>query len=392
MKIALYYPWIYIKGGVGRTILKLIQNSRHEWTIFTSHFDPQSSYPEFKDIKVIQLNKVPVKRSYWGVLKAAITVGLEKIDLREYDYLWVHSEGVGDFITLRNHSRPVICFCHTPLKVIHDPCARRIYFENNPLKIPLYFFFSCLFKFVDKLAWRHYSHVFCVSQEVRQRIISAQLIEPEKIEVIYRGVDTDKIRAAWKYDKYFLHPARIKWWKNIELSISAFDIFLKKYPSLAGFKLIIAGQVDEGSKGYYQKILKLSRSINNIEIIPNPGEDKLADLYRNCYCVISTTLNEDWGLVPLEAMAYGKPVIAVNRGGPLESVVDKQSGFLVRADSLEFSRAMQLLAQDTGLVETMGRQARVRSLKYDWRYFIEKVDNFFDLLGSGSRGQTGRPQ
>jgi len=125
MRIALYYPWIYVKGGVGRTILEIKKRSRHEWTIFTSHFNRETSYPEFNDFEVIELKRVPVRRTYFAVLKAGITIFFQKIDLKNFDYLWVHSEGLGDFITFRNHQKPIVCFCHTPLKIIHDPFLRK---------------------------------------------------------------------------------------------------------------------------------------------------------------------------------------------------------------------------------------------------------------------------
>ena len=387
MKIALYYPWIYIKGGVGRTILELSQKSRHQWTIFTSHFDPQGTYPEFKNINVIELRKVPVRRSYLGVLKAALTVSLQKIDLKGYDYLWVHSEGIGDFITFRNHSKPVICFCHTPLKVIHDPYAQKIYLANNRFKRPFFVFFSYLFRIIDKLAWRNYRYIFCVSKEVKKRVLKAGLAKSSAIEVIYRGVDTNKIKPSWNYQQYFFHPARIKWWKNIELSIEAFRLFRKQFPELSGFKLIIAGQVDQGSKGYYQKILRLSYGIDNLQIISDPSPQQLNDLYANCYCVFSTTLNEDWGIVPLEAMAYGKPVIAVNRGGPTESILHGQTGLLVGPEADEFSKAMKIVVEDIDLLRNMGRQAREKSLEYNWNNFIKRVDEYIDSLELNCRSK-----
>lgn len=382
MRIALYYPWIYIKGGVGRTILELNRRSRHNWTVFTSHFDPDSTYPEFKEIELIELKKVPVRRTYLKVLMAAVTILFQKIDLRDYDVLWVHSEGLGDLITLRNHQRPIICFCHTPLKVIHDPYARKAHLRNNYLKIPFFVLFSGFFKIIDKIAWRNYHHIFCVSQEIRSRIIKARLARAERIEVIYRGVDTEKIKPTWIYEPYFFHPARIKWWKNIELSIKAFRLFQTQYPQLSKFKLIIAGQVDEGSKKYYKKILNLSKAVKNLQIISDPSEDRYNNLYSNCYAVLSTTLNEDWGLTVIEAMAYGKPVIAVDRGGPKESIVHKESGFLVKSTAEGFSEAMKTLAEDKNLVLQMGGEARGHSLKYDWDNFIRRVDEHIDSLYS----------
>lgn len=380
MKIALYYPWIYLKSGVEKTILELTARSRHEWTIFTSHFDPDNSFADYKTKKVVELNKISVKRSYLSVLTAAVKIINQRIPLENYDVLWVHSEGLGDLITLRNHQKPIVCFCHTPLKVIHDPFTRITYLKNNPIKRPFYYFFARLFELLDKLAWSKYHYVFCVSDEVRKRILRANLTNPKKIEVIYRGIDAQKILPSWNYQRFFLLPGRIKWWKNLELSVDAFREFQKKFAGNTNFKLIIAGQVDRESQKYYQSLLKISREVRDITIIANPREEDLHRLYLDCYAVLNTTLNEDWGIVPLEAMAYGKPVIAVNQGGPRESVIDKETGFLVNPNAEAFAQAMVILMQNKELAQNMGKLAREKSLDYDWNKFISRVDSYLDSL------------
>lgn len=381
MKIALYYPWIYLKSGIEKTILALIKGSTHQWTVFTSHFDRDATYPEFQDIEVIELKKVSVKRSYLDVLWAAVTIFNQKIDMESYDALFVHSEGLGDLITFRNHQKPVICYCWTPLKIIHDPMARREYLKNNKFKISVFLLAAYFFKIIDKFAWRHYKYIYCCSNEVKNRILKAGLARSSnQIEVVYPGVDIKNINPIAVYEPYFLHPARLKWWKNIELSITSFKDFQNRYPDFNNFRLVVAGQVDEGSKSYYNKLLNMSKGYSAIQIIANPSANELVQLYKNCYAVLNTTLNEDWGLVPLEGMAYGKPIIAVNQGGPKESIIDKKTGILAEPTTSCFMQAMKILVEDKSLVLKMGAQARKHSLEYDCSYFIKKIDNYFECL------------
>lgn len=126
----------------------------------------------------------------------------------------------------------------------------------------------------------------------------------------------------------------------------------------------------------------LSKETKNVQLIANPPEKQLNGLYSNCYAVLSTTLNEDWGLVPLEAMAYGKSVIAVNRGGPKESIIDKKTGFLVEPTANGLAEAMRILAEDRNLVFEMGKEARRHSLKYDWSNFIKRIDEYINSFSS----------
>jgi len=382
MKIALYYPWIYLKSGAEKTILEITKNSRHEFTIFTNHYEPGSTYAEYRDLKIIKLPEIPVKRSYHNVCRAALRIITQKINTDGYDAMIVVSEGLGDFILFRNSRRgmPVICYCLTPLKIIHDDFTRQVYLDKNPHKKPVFSAFERIFKFLDKAAWKRYSYVFCDSQEVKNRILKAGLAPFSNIEILHPGVDLKSIKPTWRYDNYFLQPSRIKWYKNTSLAVDAFKKFYHENPDLRDFKLIIASQVDKASWAYYKYLKNLSSDIKNIQIIPNPDDALYKNLFQNALAVLHTALNEDWGIVPLEAMAYGKPVIAVNRGGPAESIVDKKTGFLVNPNAPEFAMAMKLVAQDRNLAQEMGKAARARSLKYDWGNFINRLDSYLDSL------------
>ena len=77
-----------------------------------------------------------------------------------------------------------------------------------------------------------------------------------------------------------------------------------------------------------------SRTGSNIRLIDEVTDDQLAYLYQHCQALIFFH-EEDFGIVPVEAMAAGKPVIALNRGGAAETVVDGVTGILVNDDSPE---------------------------------------------------------
>ncbi|MCX6723469.1 MAG: glycosyltransferase [Candidatus Staskawiczbacteria bacterium] len=382
MKIALYYPWIYLKSGAEKTILEMVKNSRHEFTIFTNHFEPINTYVEYNNLKIIKLADIPVERSYYKVCYAAFKIIAQKISINNYDALIVASEGLGDFIVFRNHCPkiPIICYCHTPLKITHDNITRQIYLDKHQFKKPFFIFFEKVFRFLDKIAWRRYAYIFCNSQEVKNRILKARLAPATNIEILHPGVDLTSIKPTWQYDNYFLQPSRIKWYKNTALAVEAFKKFYLENQDLRKFKLIIASQVDKASKPYYEYLLALSRDIENIQIISNPDDELYKNLFQNAYAILHTTFNEDWGIVPLEAMAYGKPVIAVNQGGPTESIIDKETGFLVNPNAQEFSKAMKTLAEDMNLTQKIGKNARTASLKYDWKYFVKRMDSYFDSL------------
>ncbi|MFB6115368.1 MAG: glycosyltransferase, partial [Candidatus Nanohalobium sp.] len=84
-------------------------------------------------------------------------------------------------------------------------------------------------------------------------------------------------------------------------------------------------------------------------------------------------INEDWGIIPIEAGSYEKPIISVNEGGPTESVLHEETGLLVD-DAEEMAEKMQELAENEELVIEMGRKGKERSKEYTWDKFVTKFD------------------
>src|SRR5262249_41798164 len=70
MRPALYYPWVYLKGGAERVLVELMTRSRHDWTLYTNHFEPHSTFPEFSDLQVEAMADVSVRRNLWHVSRA----------------------------------------------------------------------------------------------------------------------------------------------------------------------------------------------------------------------------------------------------------------------------------------------------------------------------------
>jgi glycosyltransferase involved in cell wall biosynthesis len=329
---------------------------------------------------IIELEKVSVRRSYSRVAHAALRVLKQKIDLTPFDVLVISSEGVGDFFVFRNHSRPIVCYCLTPLKIIHDTYTRARYIKSNPRDRSKYFIFSNLFKFLDKLAWHYYDHVICISEETRSRVLRAGLSCPEKLEVIHPGLDINRMRPSSKFGSYFLIPGRIMWQKNIELGIQAFKAYRQRFAE--DKNLVIAGMVDEKSQPYLEKLFDISNGDPGIQFVIDPSDEKLFSLYRESYAVLFTSLNEDWGMVPLEAMGFGKPVVSVNRGGPLESIIQGKTGFLIEPTPLAFAAVMADLSKNPSVARKIGALGAQHVAKFDWSHFVRRFDEALERVAS----------
>jgi hypothetical protein len=91
LRPAIYYPWVYLKGGAERVLMELMRRSRHDWTLFTNRFEPGSTFPEFAALDVVPLRNVSVRRSVPEVAKAAMTLLTQKLDLSGHGALIVVS-------------------------------------------------------------------------------------------------------------------------------------------------------------------------------------------------------------------------------------------------------------------------------------------------------------
>lgn len=385
MKIALYYPWIYLKSGVERTILETVKRSKDEYTIFTNHYDREGTYPKFKNLKVIQLKKISVRRNIFSTIQAALVILFQKINLDGFDMLMVHSDGLGDLILLRNRQIPVVCFCHTPLRPVFDlEYRKRARAQRTRSRRFLYSIFDLIFKQIDRLFWKRYKYIFFNSQESLNRAKAGKILNKlSDYQVLHPGVDWEKIKPTWKFGKYFFVPGRIMWTKNIEFAIEAFKVFNHQSKN-SGFRLIIGGQVDNKSKSYLKWLKGLSKNQKDIQFVVNPNDQKMQNLYKNCYAVIVASFNEDWGIVPIEANAHGKAVLALNSGGFKESQIDGLTGYLIKNEISKLAEKMYFLLKNKKQTVKMGRAARKNSKKYNWGKFIEILDSKTNEIYKGN--------
>jgi len=378
MRPAIYYPWVYLKGGAERVLIELMQRSRHQWTLYTNHFEPEATFPEFAQLPIVPLHRISVRRSIPGVASAAYRLMRQRLDLESHDSLVVVSEGLGNFIAARS-TVPTSCICLTPLKVAYEPFTRQQFFGGRP-RLHYRGAFA-LYRRVEQPSWNRYRRVFCNSGETRRRLLAARLVEETRLEVLHHGVDTARFQPSGRREPFFLVPGRIMWQKNVGLAIDAFLQF-KPRVNRNEFKLVIAGMVDAKSRTYFESLRSRAVGREDVRFIESPTDPALLDLYQRCHAVVFPPRCEDWGLVPLEAMACGKAVLAVDRGGPRESIINGETGFLRLDDHDAFAQAMTSLAAMAPVqLDEMGARSRLRAGTFSWDAFASRMDDHIDELG-----------
>jgi glycosyltransferase involved in cell wall biosynthesis len=141
--------------------------------------------------------------------------------------------------------------------------------------------------------------------------------------VIYPPVSTEQFQICSKPGDYYLCAGQLVRYKRIDLAVRAF--------ANTDRRLIIAGDGEEAAR-----LRKIAGS--NVEFVGRPTDRQFGELLQGCRALVFPGI-EDFGIVPIEAMACGRPVIAYGRGGALETVRDPETGILFPDQSWEALRA-----------------------------------------------------
>lgn len=383
MRFAVYHPWVYLTGGAERFLVETMRRSRHEWVLHTHHFAPDTTFTELRDLDVVPLGQVSLRRSLGPLVRAAASMATTRLPDTGSKGLLISSEGLGDLVAGRSQL-PTAVYCHTPLKILHDPVTRASLRERAPVKSRVLDVLDRPFQVVDRGLWRRYEHVFANSVETKARIASARLAPVDRIEVAHPGVDVDRFVGppdVWDREPVFLVAGRIQWQKNIELAIEALRLARATFGG--GLRLVVAGAVDAKSVPYLATLREKAAGLP-VEFVVDPSDPQLRALYAQATATLFTAPNEDFGIVPLESMASGTPVLAVRAGGPCETVVHGQTGWLLPNRPEDFARQMLAVAVTSPVDLARVREAsRERARQFSWQTLVNRIDDVMEGLAHG---------
>ncbi len=233
--------------------------------------------------------------------------------------------------------------------------------------------------------------IIAVSMETKRDIISLYGIEENKVHVIHNGIDEEiwrpirNPRVLEKYgirEPYILFVGRLSRQKGILTLIEA----AKDLPSDLTVA-IVTGKPDDPNL-----IVEVSRAVKNLKNVVWINKvlerEELIPLYTMALAFICPSIYEPFGIVNLEAMACGTPVIASNVGGIPEVVVDGETGILVApGNPVELAETVTRLYNNRSMAKEMGVRARERILeKFTWSKVAQKTyELYMEVLGVNSR-------
>jgi glycosyltransferase involved in cell wall biosynthesis len=298
MRVAIVHYWLINRRG-GEKVLDALCRLFPEADIFTLFCDPEALSAEVRKHRVTASFLSPLRRHYRSLLPL-MPMALESLDLRGYDLIISSESGPAKGVITPSSARH-ICYCHTPMRYLWDlyPAYRSDY-TTSRVKRALMVPFSNYLRLWDFASAARVDQFLANSYHVRNRIWKTYRREAE---VIYPPVDVGSFH--WEpADDYFLVVSELVPYKRIDTAVRLF--------ARTGRRLVIAGKGPE-----YARLKAMAAP--NVEFAGFVPDDQLRGLYARCRALILPG-EEDFGITPVEALASGKPVVALGRGGACESV------------------------------------------------------------------------
>ncbi len=264
-------------------------------------------------------------------------------------------------ISASKNNHPNLWLCSSPIRSVydlHDFIVKNLKFWQKPI-----FKLWCLiYKYFDKKWVYNFDKITANSKNVSNRLKKYYNIDAE---ITYHPIEVKKYKFCDPEDYYFA-PGRFVKEKRIDLIIKAF----KEMPDK---KIIISGDGPER-----ENLMKLAKDCKNIVFVGNVSSEKMIELYSKCIATIYVPINEDYGLVPIESMASGKPCIAADEGGPKETILHGKTGFLIKPDKEEIKKWVNYLTPK--IAKDMKDDCIERAKEFDIDNFIKKIVFILDRL------------
>jgi len=330
--------------------------------IYTLIHAPERVHHRFdkKTVRTSYLQKIPFSKTHHRLFPPLMMTAIEQFDLDYYDIVLSDSSSFAkNVITSPNTLH--ISYCHTPIRYGWDGCQSYIQEFSFPSLVKKLVPFAMNYIRV----WDFYS-TFGVDYFIANSNFVASRIAKyykRKSTVINPPVDVDNfyISPAEKIENYFLIVGRMMKYKKMDLAIEAFNQM--KLP------LKIVGRGVE-----YKNLKKIAGP--TIEFLGRVSDEKLREIYSRAQAFIFPQ-EEDFGIVAIEALASGRPVIAFRAGDIAENIKDGESGVLFErqtvSDIIEAVKRFEKMKFNPQKIRQASLRFSKKRFKREIKEFVEKA-------------------
>lgn len=367
-RVALAHHWLMSMRG-GEKVLEAVAEMAPDAPIFTLFANPDALSPTLRSrrIRTSFLQKVPFLRKRHRLALPLHPMAAGALDCREYDVVICSDASVAKGVRCRPDALK-ICYCHSPMRYAWD--LQDAYRRHMPLaqSIGLRVMSPYLRRW-DRRAAETVTAFIANSKHVQSRIRRAY---GRASEVIYPPVETPAVEPAATPGRDYLVVSELVEYKRNDLAVEAC--------TRTNRPLVVVG--DGPMRRRLEEIAGPS-----VRFLGRVSDDEVARQMAGCRALLFCG-EEDFGMVPVEAQMHGRPVIALGRGGALETVDDGRTGVHFSeptADALR--RAVEQFERCTTLLspaEIRGRAARfdAEHFRVAFEEFVGRVVETWDAAGT----------
>ncbi len=308
------------------------------------------------------IQKLPLARKKHRNYLPLFPKAIEKLDLSGYDIIVSSSHAVAKGIK-KNVNQLHITYCHSPMRYIWDQADQYL----GGAKGLIAKIFIKYLRNWDLRSAGNVDYFIANSYHIAEKI---KRIYNRESKVIYPPVDIDKFGVSEHKEAYYLTASRLVPYKRNDLIVEAFNAMPDK-------KLVVIGKGPE-----LKKIKSIAKE--NIQVMGYQSSEILKDYMQKAKAFVFTA-EEDFGIIVVEAMACGTPVIAWNNGGTAETVIDGKTGIHFSEQTKEsiitainkFETSLSMF--DPLVVRSHAEQFSRKIFEENISSFIkEKVEEFFN--------------
>lgn len=359
MKVAIIHYWLVNLRG-GEKVLESLCELYPQADIFTHVYVPE----KFKEsiiskhkITTTFIAKLPFASKYYQTYLPFMPLALEQLDLSGYDLVISSESGPAKGVIVPP-GVPHVCYCHSPMRYAWDMYSE---YQSKMSKIKRFLtaFFLHYIRRWDQLTAQQVTAFIANSKFVSNRIRS--YYGRESI-IIYPPVDVDAFDISLENEDYYLVLGQLVDYKRVDLAVKAFN--------QSGKKLIVIGEGKQLSE--LEKIAQ-----PNIQLLGHQSFSGIKKYLMKCRALIFPGV-EDFGIVPLEAMSCGKPVIAFARGGALDTLIDNVTGvFFYEQTEKSLNKAVvefeKYFLVKPHVIRQHAKQFAKESFKINIKSYIDRV-------------------
>lgn len=361
-KVAIVHDWLTNYGGAER-VIEIFCEIFPDAPIYTLVYDKnnmEDKFPE-KKVKTSFIQKIPFSEKIYTKMLPLMPRAFESFDLNDYDIVLSSSSSCAKGVITGPETMHV-SYIHSPMRYAWD-LYHEYYNETGLLSKIFMNLFMINIRQWDIINTTRIDHLLANSSFVKRRI---KKYYKREAKVIYPPVNTDFFRPSNENkENYYFIVSRFVPYKKIDLAIKAFNEM--------GKKLIVAGSGSQ--EDYLKKIAK-----SNIKFVGRVSDQKLKEYYQNCKALIFCA-KEDFGIIPVEAQACGKPVIAYGKAGALETVENNKTGVFFKNQTVKDLKIAVNKFENNSFSKNYIRNhsekfSNQRFVSEIHDYVLEKYDNF----------------